>query len=299
MQRTEIVDIVQRAGQAITEQYVFPDVGEQLSKLLTQQLASGRYDQVSSPETLGALVTEDLQSINGDLHLRLKHHEIEIPETADDPMEGEITRLAETTMGGVARVQHHPGNIGHLELGPYLLPPTVAGAAVTAALQLVAPTRALLLDLRGTLGGSPEMVALICGYLFDEPIHLISFYGRSDKEARQSWTPPYVPGPRFGGHKPLYVLTSGSTFSAGEELTYDLQQHNRATVVGERTRGGAHPRIGLRLHPHLELTLPVGRPLHPVTGTNWEGTGVTPDIEVPADEAFDTAYQAALTTLNQ
>ncbi|HEX5541332.1 MAG TPA: S41 family peptidase [Micromonospora sp.] len=299
MQRAEIVDIIQRAGQALTEQYVYPDVGEQLGKLLAERLASGRYDHVGSPETLGALVTEDLQSINGDLHLRLKHHEIEIPEAAESPTEGEITRLVESTMGGVARVQHHPGNIGHLELAPYLLPPELAGTAVTAALQLIAPTRALLLDLRGTLGGTPEMVALICGYLFDEPVHLNTFYARAGEQSRQSWSAAYVPGPRFGGHKPVYVLTSGATFSAGEELTYDLQQQKRATVVGERTRGGAHPRIGLRLHPHLELTVPVARPVNPVSGTNWEGCGVSPDIEVLADEAFNTAYQAALSALDQ
>ncbi|MGI8691709.1 MAG: S41 family peptidase [Geodermatophilaceae bacterium] len=47
----------------------------------------------------------------------------------------------------------------------------------------------------------------------------------------------------------MYVLTSGATFSGGEALAYDLQQLGRATVVGERTRGGAHPRRGFRVQP--------------------------------------------------
>jgi C-terminal processing protease CtpA/Prc len=85
------------------------------------------------------------------------------------------------------------------------------------------------------------------------------------------------------------VLTSATTFSGGEGLAYCLQQHGRATVVGEPTGGGAHLRVGLRLHPHLELTLPTGRPLHPATGGNWEGVGVTPDVEVPAGEALAAA----------
>ena len=77
------------------------------------------------------------------------------------------------------------------------------------------------------------------------------------------------------------MLTSATTFSGGEELSYDLQQLARATIVGERTRGGAHPREGFRVHPHLQATILVARGVSPASGTNWEGTGVTPDIEVP------------------
>ncbi|MFS8477982.1 MAG: S41 family peptidase [Micromonosporaceae bacterium] len=167
------------------------------------------------------------------------------------------------------------------------------GAQVTAAMRLLAHADALIIDLRRTFGGDPDMVALVCGYLFDEPTHLISMHHRDGGRVRQSWSPPYVPGPRFGGRKPVYVLTSAQTFSGGEELAYDLQHLGRATVVGERTRGGAHPRVGVRLHPHLELTIPVARPVHPVSGGNWEGRGVEPDIPVPAAEALDVAHRAA------
>jgi C-terminal processing protease CtpA/Prc len=132
-------------------------------------------------------------------------------------------------------------------------------------------------------------VAFVCSYLFDEPVHLIDIYQRDGDRTVQSWTQPYVPGERYGGTKPVYVLTSGKTFSGGEELAFDLQSHGRATVVGERTGGGAHPRIGVRLHPHLELTVPTGRAMHPATGENWEGVGVTPDVEVPATDALAAA----------
>jgi C-terminal processing protease CtpA/Prc len=156
-------------------------------------------------------------------------------------------------------------------------------------MQCVASADALVLDLRHTVGGDPAMAAFVCSYLFDEPVHLVTMCQRDEGSAVQSWTLPYVPGDRFGGTKPVYVLTSATTFSGGEELAFDLQQHGRATVVGERTGGGAHPRIGVRLHPHLELTLPTGRATHPTTGRNWEGVGVTPDVEVPAAEALTVA----------
>ena len=105
---------------------------------------------------------------------------------------------------------------------------------------------------------------------------------------------PFAPGRRFGPDKPVFVLTSGTTFSGGEELAYDLQQLGRATVVGERTRGGAHPVQGFRIRPHLQATIPIARSASPVTGGNWEGTGVQPDVPVAAGAALDTAYQRAL-----
>jgi len=95
------------------------------------------------------------------------------------------------------------------------------------------------------------------------------------------------------------VLTSAATFSGAEALGYDLQQLGRATVVGERTRGGAHPRRAFRIDAHLEATIPVARAVSPITGTNWEGTGIVPDVHVPADEALPTAYRMALERLRQ
>ncbi len=102
-----------------------------------------------------------------------------------------------------------------------------------------------------------------------------------------------MPGPRFGGTKPLYVLTSGVTFSAAEELAYDLQQPGRAVVVGERTAGGAHPCDSWQVHPHLELTVPIARAVNPVSGTNWEGMGVLPDIPCAAADAPGVALAQA------
>jgi C-terminal processing protease CtpA/Prc len=90
------------------------------------------------------------------------------------------------------------------------------------------------------------------------------------------------------------VLTSATTFSGGEHLSYDLQQLGRARIVGERTRGGANAREGFTVHPHLEATISTAEAVSPVTGGNWEGTGVTPDIPTTAGQARDTAYEHAL-----
>ncbi|MGR6317468.1 S41 family peptidase [Micromonospora soli] len=296
MRQDEITGIVERSAKLVAEHYVFPEVAERIAAHLGDRLRAGRYAEVTDPAALGALVTEDLQSVNRDLHLRLKHHPTPLAEVDDDPADEQFTRLAETTMGGIARVQRLPGNVGVLDISPCLFPPQLAGDAMTAALRLLVGTDALLLDLRGNQGGSPDMVALICGWFFVEPVHLHTMYDRAGT-GRQFWSAAHLPVPRYAPDKPVHVLTGPKTFSGGEELAYDLQQLGRATVVGERTGGGAHPRVGFRTHPHLELTVPVARPVHAATGTNWEGCGVVPDVEVPAAEAQDTAYRTALESL--
>jgi C-terminal processing protease CtpA/Prc len=299
MNQVEVSQLLEQVGRQVAEHYVFPDIGERLSRLLTERASGGRYPAAEDLATLAELVTADLQSINGDQHLRLKHHPAPLPAGRGEAVLAQLARDASTSMGGVARVEWLDGNVGYLDLRPSLFPPSMAGDAVIAAMQLIARAAALLIDVRGNRGGDPATVALLCSYLFDEPTHLNTMHVRDGGRTLtiQSWTLPYVPGPRFGGRKPVYVLAGPLTFSGGEELGYVLQQRARATLVGERTAGGAHPRIGLRVHPHLELALPTGRPVHPVSGTNWEGSGVRPDIEVPAEDAFDTAYREALTRL--
>jgi C-terminal processing protease CtpA/Prc len=175
-----------------------------------------------------------------------------------------------------------------------LLPAVITADAITAAMTLVADADALLLDLRGCVGGDPGIVAHLLSHLFDDDeTPLTSIYERATDSTRQWWTQAAVPGRRFGGTKPVFVLIGPATFSGGEQVAYDLKVTGRATLVGERSRGGAHPRIGVRLGDHLEAAIPTARAVHPLTGTNWEGVGVAPDIEVAADAAYDTAYALA------
>jgi hypothetical protein len=299
MQQADITAITRELAGLVAERYVFPGLGADLSQLLEDRLADGRYTLVPDEESLAATLTEELQSLNGDKHLRLRHSPSEVPERGDEAAElAAMAAWSERTAGGIARAERLDGNVGYLDLQPLLFSPSIAGEAVAAAMTLIAPADALLIDLRQCLGGDPGMVAMLCTYLFGaEPVHLIDMISRpaadGTAEVRQSWTMPFAPGRRFGPDKPVFVLTSGTTFSGGEELAYDLQQLGRATVVGERTRGGAHPVEGFRIRPHLQATIPIARSLSPVSGGNWEGTGVLPDIPVAASDALDVACQRA------
>jgi hypothetical protein len=296
MDETELVGVVGQVGALVEEHYIFPEVATAVSGVLATGLAERRYP--ADDRALAVAVTADLQSVNGDKHLRLLYHDEVLQERTpgDDAAEyAALAGWADQTCGGVACAQRLAGNVGYLELRPILFPAVICGELITAAMSVLAATDALLVDLRHCQGGEPGMAVFIASFLWDhEPVQLTGLRDRKDNLLKQAWTLPYVPGRRFGKTKPVYVLTSASTFSGGEQLSYDLQQLGRATIVGERTRGGAHAREGFVVHPHLEATISVAESVNPKTGGNWEGTGVAPDIETTADQARDTAYERAL-----
>ncbi len=294
MDKAELESIVGQVRTLVEATYVFPDVAVAVSRVLAEGLAQERYP--ADERALAAALTADLQSVNGDKHLRLLYHAEVLAERlpGDDAEERDaLARWAARTCSGVASVQRLPGNIGYLDLEPVLFPAAMCGEMAGAALSLLADTDALIIDLRACIGGEPAMSTLITSYLWDqEPVQLTGL--REGGLLKQAWTMPYVPGRRFGKVKPAYVLTSAATFSGGEQLSYDLQHLGRATIVGERTGGGAHAREGFRVHPHLEATISVAESVDPWTGGNWEGTGVAPDVNVASTQARDLAHRLAL-----
>ncbi|MFI6937827.1 S41 family peptidase [Streptomyces sp. NPDC050418] len=292
----EAAPVVEETTRLLAEHYAFPEVAGQLVDLLRRRLAEGAYDVGSAEELVGPL-TEDLQSVNGDRHLRLIHHADRVPTKKGAANMEAMRRDFDTSLGGAPRVELLDGGVALVELAPMLFPLDWAAEPVSAALTLASRAQALIVDLRANLGGDPDTVAFVCSHLLDRRTHLNSMYWRKGDRTEQSWSLPHVPGARFGGSKPVYVLTAANTFSAAEELAYDLQQLGRAVIVGEPTRGGAHPRDGWTVHPHLEASIPVGRAINPVSGTNWEGTGVQPDVSCPAAEALDRAHKLALARL--
>ena len=296
MDQHEVTRVVHEVQALVEARYVYPGIGAQVAQVLATGLAEGRYP--ADERRLAEAVTADLQSVNGDKHLRLLYHDQPIGhrEPGDDAEEyAAVARWAQQTCGGVASVQRLAGNVGYLDLQPILFPAVIGGELITAAMNLLAATEGLIIDVRQCLGGEPAMVAFLISYLWDhDPVQLTGLQERQDDRPRQSWTLPYVPGRRFGKAKPVYALTSATTFSGGEQLAYDLQQLRRAVIIGETTRGGGHAREGFRVGPHLEATISVAAAVNPVSGTSWEGTGVTPDIHTPAAQARDDAYRLAL-----
>jgi retinol-binding protein 3 len=264
---------------------------------LTERLKNNEYNAITTSRAFAERLTADLQEISRDKHLRVRFSEQPIPQRADrrEPSREEIEqqqKMMKRVNFGFDRAERLDGNIGYIELRGFT--DHEAGAStVAAAMSFLANTDALIFDLRNNGGGSPFMVALISSYLFgDKPVHLNDLYWRRGDRTESFWTKPEKAAVKFAD-KDVYVLTSGRTFSAGEEFTYNLKNLKRATIIGETTGGGAHPGGMVRLSDHFGAFIPTGRAINPVSKTNWEGTGVEPDVKVPAAQALATAHLMA------
>lgn len=295
--------VVENIAGAFDKYYIFPEVARSIGEALQASLAGGDYDKLADPETFAERLTDDLQAVSHDKHIRVRYSRVARllggPEDEDSAAEAEeAIALARSQNFGFYKVERLDGNVGYLDLRSFWdaqMPG--AGETAVAAMNLLAHTDALIVDLRRNGGGSPTMIALLTSFLFRaEPVHLNSFYERPRDRHTQSWTLPYVPGLRTPD-KPVYVLTSNRTFSAAEEFTYNLKNLKRATIVGETTGGGANPGGYISATPHFHVFVPTGRAINPITSTNWEGTGVEPDVQVPQADALNEAYRLALGTV--
>jgi len=288
----------------LNRDYVFPDKAREMASLIRKKLDAGEYSSITDPDEFAARVTEDMRSITHDKHLGLRYSpemiaryramkENENTDAGDEEM---LRELAKSNFG-FREVKVLDGNIGYLKLNSFVDAKYGAPTAA-AAMQMLAYTDAIIFDLRENGGGSPSMIQFLTTYLLRESTHLNSFYWRPTDEYHQFWTLPYVPGKAMPDVD-VYVLTSDFTFSGAEEFTYNLKNLKRAVIVGEVTGGGAHPVDRLIINDNFGIAMPMGRAINPITETNWEGTGVSPDVEVPSAEALDKALLLAYDSLGR
>lgn len=288
--------VIDGAVRSLNEFYVFPDVAKKMEEAVRNSQRRGDYDSVTDGDTFAGKLTEDFRSVSHDKHLRVNFSPAPIPENAGSgkPSPEDLERFRKDMLEencGFKKVEILPGNVGYLKFNMFG-DPDICGPTAVSAMNFLANIDAIIFDLRENGGGDPKMVAFVCSYLFAEPTHLNDLWNRKDDSTHQFWTLPFVPG-KLLDHQPAFVLTSKQTFSGGEEFTYNLKNLKRATIVGETTGGGAHPVSGHRLDDHFMIGVPSGRAINPVTKTNWEGTGVEPDVKVAAADALTTAEKLA------
>jgi retinol-binding protein 3 len=295
--RKETVETLAREMEAA---YVFADKGKQVAEDLRGRLKRGEYDKLDQAQAFAKALTEHIQAPTRDKHLRVtfSDSEITIPPARRDPTPTELAEQLEQLRFfnfGVDKIERLPGNIGYIDLRGFN-PHEPSQASLSAAMNLLAHSNALIIDLTKNGGGDPKTVAHITSYLMDGRVHLNDLVWREEgKERVESFfTNADVPGARYGGKKPVYVLTSKNTFSAAEEFSYNLKNLKRATLVGEATGGGAHPGRRFKLSKNFGAFIATGRARNPISQTNWEGAGVSPDVAVAADQALNTAQRLAL-----
>jgi len=277
----------------LNESYVYPEIAKKMESALRSRVGRGEYRSITSANALTQKLTEDLREVSKDEHLKLVcsptgAQEGRSPEPSPDELRARNY--------GFEKVELMDGNIGYVDIRGFA-PTRIAAETASAAMTFVANTDALIIDLRKNGGGDPTMVSYVLSYLFDQVTHVNDLYSRFEEAPRQWWTLASVPGLRFGGKKPVYVLTSHYTFSAGEEFANDLKTQKRAQLIGEATGGGSHPARFFKVTEHFTIKVPFARAINPITRTDWEGVGVVPDVAKPADEALTVAYRMAVEKL--
>jgi retinol-binding protein 3 len=286
--------VIDAAVAKLTEFYVYPDTAKKMAAALREHQKQGVYDAVTGGRSFANLLTEQLQAVSHDRHLRVNFVPMVLPEQEPEPTAADKAKMKAELEGmncGFRTSDRLDGNIGYVKFDMFA-EVEICGPKATAAFSPLGDVDALIIDLRDNGGGHPEMVAFVSSYLFNKRTHLNDIYDRKQNKTTQYWTKPDVPGTKLVD-KPVYVLTSARTFSAAEDFTYGLKNLKRATIVGETTGGGAHPTMGRRLDDHFVIAVPFARSISPITKTNWEGTGVEPNVKVPAAEALETAKKLA------
>jgi retinol-binding protein 3 len=285
--------VIDGVDENLTEYYVDADLARQMVDALQAHAKAGDYDKITDGDMLATQLTKDLQNVSHDRHLRVDFSPFKMPPRGAPTPEDEANfhKQMEHQNCAFDKVEILPGNIGYIKFDGFM-DASFCGPTVVAAMSFVAHTDALIFDIRQNGGGQPAMVTLIASYLFDEPTHLIDIYNRKENTTTQNWTLSYLPGQRLT-KQPVFVLTSKRTFSGAEEFAFDLKNQKRAVIVGETTGGGAHPVSGHTVADYFMVGVPFAKSLDPVTKTNWEGTGVEPDVKVAADDALAKAEQLA------
>lgn len=277
-----IRETITRIAAELREAYIFPEKGEAAAIALERSLAASSYDGLADPDQFATRVTSDLQAITGDGHMRVisgSPFANQAPHTNDADIAAKV--LAD--------------GLGYIRLARFA-PPEQFKPAVDDAMKRVAGTRALIVDLRDNGGGHPASVAYLASFFLDtgKPMNTDSIIWRNRGtmtfRTEKFWTSPT---PVSYGAKPVYVLVGPKTYSASEAFAYDLQVLRRATIVGETTRGGAHPGGLVEIGADLFVVVPTGRAENPITKSNWQGVGVRPDIKVAADLAREKAIELA------
>lgn len=285
--------LVDSLANQVSKYYIEKEAGTKISKMLRLKLKEGAYNNLTDPHQLAGKLTADVLSVQKDEHFHIEFNPVlanEVSGNIEDvpKMVAEKLQLDKNKNFGFKRAEVLSGNIGYLELSGFSRLNQYSKETANAALKLLSNTSALIIDLRYGVGGSPDMVNHILSHFFSTRTHITDIYIRCENA-----TLPYYTNPdstyKTLNTIPIYILTSYKTFSAAEGLTYALKSLKRATIIGETTRGGAHTVTYRPLSSGFVADIPFGHALDPRTNKSWEGTGIEPDIKVPADQAAETA----------
>lgn len=283
------------------EGYVFPEMRPKIIDRLDTRQRAGGYDTDDAVQ-FADRITRDLREVSDDRHLSLRVNPTAYAAAKSAPKsdageEAYYRRLAERSNHGLSEMKILPGNIRYLRISGFHWINDETGAAYDAAMRFLQGGDAIVIDVRNNGGGSHGAVRYLVSH-FMEPDTLELSFLEGSNPPNQSRTLEYLPAGRLKG-KPLYVLINGQTASAAEAFAYDVQQFHLGELIGAKTVGAANNNKLLPIAPNFILSVSYGRPQHAVSGGNWEGAGVAPDVDTLPEQALEVAQEHALQRLSQ
>jgi C-terminal processing protease CtpA/Prc len=293
--------IVTQYARQLIEGYAIPAKGKQAADDIRNRLARGEYDNQTSARSFAGRLSKDVEAVCRDKHTRLEYVPYDLQEERP-PVSLAPAQAADNY--GLQKFDQLPGNIGYLRIGRFAPVDAASTEAAARFMSQAANSSALIIDVRGADGDSPEMVALLSSYvatsynIFNSRIHLYDRVDNQGRAVKELWTNPKVPGQRYGNKSPLYLLVDGQTRASGEAFAYNLQQLKRATIVGKPTAGDAHIKSSQPISRHLIANIASLRDVNVISHDNWEGGGVQPDQVVASAEALEAARAMAGAALN-
>jgi len=284
--------VIDTLSKALIASYVFTDKAQVMSKYLHGQLAKGAYRNIKDPQAFAEQVSDDLQTACPDLHMGFRFNP-QLAKMGPPPMRGPDPHQDSLRNADMAErnfmftaVEILPGNVGYVKFNGFVDPTPSAIQTVTAAFRFVQHTKTLIIDLRENHGGSPAMVKQVLSYFFAEKTRVNDIIVPNRRDTSKGWTDPTATDGILL-RMPVYVLTSSQTVSAAEDLSYAMQATKRGTIVGEKTAGGSHPVGPVFLGHGFVAGIPFAHTYNIHTGTEWEGTGVIPEIALKAGASLD------------
>ena len=304
--RDEKGAVIASLDSALNANYPFPDIARKIAPVLQERLKKGDYDSATTKAEFASKLTDDLLKVSGDLHFLVGVDAkwiAEVKAKANPALKAKIRKeesstLEETNFGfdEVARLK---GNIGYIRFS-YFADPELAYDTAASVMRFVGNTDAVIIDLRYNNGGHLEMAQFLASYFFssEKDQLLFDYYYNEDGKRiqRGQWVLPGLPGKRMVD-KPVYILTGSTSFSSAEWFSYAMKKLGRATLIGERTAGGAHPVARKPLNDDFFVQVPIGQIQDPVDHGDFEGAGVQPDIPSPSIRALPLAHKLALENL--
>lgn len=287
LSQSEIRQVVSQAIQMLEQQYLFPAKSALAIRSLRYKLASGELYKHNELSILEYNLNQLLRETTGDSYIEIYSQKptLELGYFSKK-------RTKSQKQFGLVGAEVLPGNIGYLYL-PSFNELDTTREELDKAMAYLSEVQAMIIDLRNVEGESIPLAQHIMSYFTKPTIELADIISSHFVDVNKLYSLEVNGSELFIHNFPVYILNSAFISGAGEFLSYTLKHFDKAVVIGEQTMGVSYSTKETQLGQHLVVRFPYATTYHPITKSNWEGTGVVPDFEIEATKSLDLAQQFA------